>query len=68
MNNAFEDHRHHQEASSRMDDEGCPNGENDDDTLAQELSQDADTSQRLENSEGIQKERLSPSGSEPKAA
>jgi hypothetical protein len=68
MNNAFEDHRHDQEASSRMDNEGCPNGENDDDTLAQELSQDADTSQKLENSECIQRAGRSPNGHEPKAA
>ena len=39
-----EDHRHDQEASSRMDNEGCPNGDNEEeDTLAEELSQDADT-------------------------
>jgi hypothetical protein len=38
-----EHHRHDQEASSRMDSEGCPNWDNEDDTLAEELSQDADT-------------------------
>ena len=38
-----EDHRHDQEASSRMNNEGCPNGDNEDATLAEELSQDADT-------------------------
>ena len=39
-----EDHRHDQESPLRMDNEGCPNGDNqEDDTLADELSQDADT-------------------------
>jgi hypothetical protein len=68
MNNAFEDHRHDQEASSRMDNEGCPNGDNEDDRLAEELSQDADTSRKLESFECMQKERLTPNGHEPKAA
>ncbi len=43
----YEHHHPDQEASSRMDSEGCPNCDNEeDDTLAEELSQDADTPHR----------------------
>ncbi len=41
-----EHHHHDQEASSQMDSEGCPNSGNEGDTLAEELSQDADTPRR----------------------
>jgi hypothetical protein len=40
----YEHHHHDQEVSSRR--EGCPNCNNEDDTLAEELSQDADTPRR----------------------